>query len=122
MSDRETSLRNIAIGDIFHATAPNGASLICLALSVSETTIRARTVTTQIAFDFDRRTGVAVWGSSDMRCPIDSVAPLPTEIHQTILGLDRKFGLEKDPHRLALTESERRALVFVASYYPAHPL
>lgn len=47
MDDRKDALRLLAVGEIFHAEAPNGASLICLTLAVTETGIHARTVTTQ---------------------------------------------------------------------------
>lgn len=122
MKNRAYSLNNISSGDIFHAEAESGGSLICLALSVTGTSIHARTITTQMSFEFDRLTGVAEWGGAGIRCTIDSVALLPPEIRQTLLDMDRKFRVERDPYKLRLTEAEKQALVFVASHYPAHPL
>ncbi len=130
-TNREASLRRLVVGDIFHAASPCGASLICLVTAVTETTIHARTVTTHIAFEFDRANGTADWGDEDPdHCAIDSTAPLPAEIHAVMLGIDRKYRpdpddlewLERDPERYRLSEAEKNALLFVAKYYPANPL
>jgi len=61
VADRETSLGKLLVGDIFHAEAPNGASLICLVTVLTEATIEARTLTHQMQLEFDRKTGVAAW-------------------------------------------------------------
>lgn len=120
MTDRATALGNIAVGDIFNAECPSGAGLLCLTLSVTEHAIQARTVTTQRLYEFDRRLGRRLGGKSE--CVIDSVAALPADIHNILLGLDRRYRLGKDPDRFALTADEKRALVFVASFYPANQL
>ena len=90
MANRGAALNSLAVGDIFHAESPNAASLICLVLAVTETTIQARTMTHQIHLEFDRQTGVAEWGDDRVPCVVDSVAPLPADIHNVMLGLDRK--------------------------------
>ena len=122
MSDRKVLLDALTVGDIFHAEAPNGASLICLITSITESAIHARTVTTQTQLAFDRQTGVAESGDDKVPCTINSTAPLPVDIHHVMLGLDRKFRLERDPERLKLNEAEMRALLFVASHYASNPL
>ena len=71
---------------------------------------------------FDRQTGKAEWGDAQVVCTIDSVAPLPADIHNVMLGLDRKFRLERDLERIKLNDAEKRALVFVDSYYSSNPL
>ena len=55
--------------------------MICRALEVGATTIRARTVTSQYALEFDRMTGVATPEIEGERvpCTIDSVALIPGE-------------------------------------------
>lgn len=125
MPDRMTSLMRLAAGDIFHAEAPNGASLICLVVSTSETAIHARRVTTQEDLTFDRKTGISEDGV------IDSVAPLPAEIHDTFLALDNKYKalMEidekdrfKDPGKFALSAAEKKALLFIDEHYSANPL
>ncbi len=130
MTDRETALGKVDVGDIFHARSPNGASLVCLATSVSETTIHARRITTQEDVQFDRKTGVAS-GIGAVQSRIDSVAPLPADIHDVLVELDRKYGalMEldeqsrlEDLERLKLTSAEKRALLFIDSYYSANPV
>lgn len=120
--DREKVFRQIAVGDIFHASAPNGASLICLAEKVTETTIRAKTVTSKFAFEFDRVSGVAIWDREgpQVSCAIDSVAPLPPEVHALILELKRKYSIPG--HDPALTDDEKNALMFIHRFYLAHPI
>jgi hypothetical protein len=122
MPDREALIRNIDVGDIFHAECPNGASLICLATAVDQTTIHARVVTTQVELEFDLTTGVAE--SSDYRalCTINSVAPLPPEIHDVCLGLDRRYRTSTDPERNKLTQAEIDAILYIDKYYPANPI
>ena len=100
MAHREEALRRIAVGDIFHASALNGASFVCLTLQVTDNLIMARRVTTQSVHNFDRTTGVE--GPEDKPLTIDSVAPLPIDIRDILLSLDRKtvrtnFGVRKIP-------------------------
>jgi len=118
--ERERVLGNLTSGDIFHAEGPEFPSLICIVVSVSENQIEARTVTNQAVFHFDRRTGVSMRRTST--CTIDSVIPLPIDIHNALLGLDRKFRLEHRPDRHKLTDEEKEALIFVADFYPKNRL
>jgi hypothetical protein len=122
MSERADSIKNLSVGDIFHAESPNGASLICLVTSVTIASLHARTVTTQKDYEFDRRTGVALSGPERCPCIVDSVKPMPPEVPQTFLELDRRYRLGGDPERFKLLEAEKRALIFVASYYPENPV
>ena len=117
MIDRDGALRNLVVADIFHAESPNGASLICLVTEIDETTIYARTVTTQRQYFFDRRTGLGGAGGDQVVCAIDSIEPLPVEIHNAILGIDRKFRLNFDPKKLKLNDAEKKALIFVDEFY-----
>jgi hypothetical protein len=122
MPEQPGVIGRLVAGDIFHATCSNGASLICLIEDATEKTIRARTVTHQIKVEFDRGTGLEIGAESDTPCKIDSIAPLPIDLHNVILGLDRKMRLEPDLLKHKLTEEERKALIFVASHYPLNPL
>jgi hypothetical protein len=119
MVDRASAIGKLVVGDIFHAQCPNGASLICLVESVTDTTIDARTVTHQIKVKFDRGTGVE---NSETPCAIDSIAPLPVDLHNVILGMDRKLRLEPDLMKHKLSDEEKRALISIASHYPSNPL
>lgn len=122
MIDREILLRRLTEGDIFHAESPNGASLICLVTYIAETEIHARTVTSQLHLQFDRKTGIAEWGEDRVKCTIDSVEPLPIDIFDIMLGIDRRYTIGEDSDRLRLTEEEIGALVYVDSYYSKNRL
>jgi hypothetical protein len=113
----ENPRTNLLPGDIFHADEPGGASLICLVTRVDEDLVEARTLTTNVRFIFERETGKSIWSSNGMSGNIDSIAPLPPEIHNILLGLDRKLRLERDLERVKFSEAEKSALLFVSRYY-----
>jgi hypothetical protein len=117
--DHNPALTALVEGNIFHATFPNGASCICLVNSIADDEIRATRITTQEKFFFDRATGTAVVGDDLAVCTINSIAPLPTEIHEVMLRLDRRYGAGEDPR---LRREEIDALLFIQEFYAAHPL
>jgi len=131
-TDRKTALAAIAVGDLFHGRPRRGAaSIICLALQVREKTIFARRITTQSVHEFDRTTGV----ETDDRNPviIDCAAPLPTDIRDILLDLDRKYReseyrYAEDPdwnapdHEMKLTKDQIRALVFISKHCEDNPI
>ncbi|WP_320201908.1 hypothetical protein RMR16_004845 [Agrobacterium sp. rho-13.3] len=125
--NRKDILGRIVGGDIFYATSDDGLPLICLVELVTSTTIMVRTITTQLKFEFDRETGVGEWPASDIRpkaisCRIKSVAPLPIQIHDVFIGLDRKSRLENEMDRIKLNDAEKDALFFYRGHYEANPL
>ena len=91
MPNRESLLRGLAVGDIFHAEYPNGASCICLVTSVGETTICARRVTTQENLAFNRRAGLEETAADQPQAVIDSVEPLPSEVHKVFLEMNKNM-------------------------------
>jgi len=108
---------------------------ICIVMSATENTILARSVTTQEIIEFDRRTGIANhnWRDSLYHYAITSIAPLPHDIHEIMLSLDRngrefEYKLAEDPNYQApqdkpvLNDDQRRGLLFVSRFYQAHPL
>jgi hypothetical protein len=132
MTDREAALKMIAVGDIFSACIrpDNEPSFICLALKVREDRIFARRMTTQSVHWFDRATGAEI---DDDRVVINSAAPLPHDIHEIMLSIDRLF--REAEHRRAeepdwqpaenhfhQSKDQIRALLFIADFYPANPL
>lgn len=127
--DRGQLLLNLAVGDIFHAVSPKAPSLVLLVVAVTETKIDARNICTQDRLSFDRASGIAGWTDERLfgtdqpvTCTIDSVAPLPVDVHNVLIGLDRKFRLEHDWERIKLTDAEVRALSYVQHHYAANPL
>jgi hypothetical protein len=115
-TDRENALKDLAVGDIFHARNPeSGASLVCLVTGVEDGTICARRIHTQDDVRFDRSTGLK---SGKSQAKIDCVAPLPPEIYEVFFQMDRRYqaaharirqGAEPDPKELRWTPEERRA-------------
>ena len=134
MGDREELIRQLSDGNIFHAAYPNGASCICLVLTVSDDEIKSRRVTTQEVLIFDRRTGIEKDIHARALAVIDSIAPLPAEIFNVFLSMDGKYmafknldekarsRLELDPERRKLTDAEKKALLFIDTYYTENPL
>jgi hypothetical protein len=122
MTKRLGAIGRLAVGDIFHAVSPTGRNLICLVTAVTDSHIQARTVTSQLPLSFDRRTGGALW-DEDTQCWIDCTKPLPDDIHQILLGLDRKYqdnraAAVKNPDSdFRLTSEEKRTLLFTMSFY-----
>lgn len=132
MTEREAALNRIAVGNIFHAGIQlgEGPSYVCLTLQVRESKIFARRMTTQSVHWFDRASGVEI---DDERVVVNSVATLPEDIHQIMLGLDRKYREDElryaeDPdwvmpdEETKLTAEQKRALLFIGKFYRDHPL
>jgi hypothetical protein len=114
-------LGRLSVGDIFHATcASSGASLICLIEAIEADKIVSRRVTTQDQVEFEIATGVALPVTRKDRCLIDSVTPLPPEIHDALLGLDRR--MRSPDGDKPVSQQERDAFKFVFTFYPANPI
>ena len=133
MTNREAALKKISAGDIFHASIcghTDGPSYPCLTLQVREDAIFARRMTTQSVHWFDRTTGVEI---DDDRLVIDSVEPLPEDIREIWLSIDRLFheaeqrrAEEPDwmpaENHFHQSKEQIRAHLFIGEFYPAHPL
>ena len=116
MTNRSEPIREIKEGDIFHAVAPNGASLVCQALTVSDAAIEAqRMFIPGEIYRFDRTTGVD--DREDFPAKIDSVAPLPDEIRDVLLKLDHRNRTSTAPGSAKLSEPEKKALLFIYDHY-----
>jgi|SRR5215469_11300281 len=105
--DRESKIRAIKVGDIFHAEAHNGAGLLCQALAISDTTIQAqRMFMRDEILRFDRTTGFEE-GEKDAPLKSDSVAPPPDDIRYVIL---RVFMLDNVYWSNAVIEDEKKGV------------
>jgi len=140
MSTRtQQALRSLAVGDIFHAhftqwPQSEGPSLVCLITTVTDDAIVARAVSTQVCFTFDRNTGnsqsseppIYIHKSGGtLVAVIDSVAPLPSNVHNALVALDRHFRLgqfSSKPDKSHLTAEHKDAILFVARHYAENPL
>ena len=121
MRSWESVLGRLAAGDIFHAACPGNASYICLVEAVADDRIVSRRITTQERVDFELATGLTLPADDEVRCRIDSIAPLPVPVHNVMLGLERKMRLCRG-EKVRLSEEEKDALRFVADFYSANPI
>jgi hypothetical protein len=128
MTDRESMLRQLSVGDIFHARSRNGASLVCLVKAVDDGAIHARRIHTQDDVVFDRRTGFEV-GKSHTK--IDCIAPFPPDIHDIFLEVDRKHreltalvrqGVELTLDQTKMTSDEKRANLSIDQHVANNPI
>ncbi|MCF3945765.1 hypothetical protein [Acidiphilium iwatense] len=122
MTDHAKTILDLSVGDFFHAASASGAKIICLVTAITSTHIQARNITRQICLDFDRQTGFAKWGNKSALCSIDSIKPLPPEIHDVFLGLDRRYRSGQGPEAAKLLDAEKRALAFARTHYSSNPL
>lgn len=130
MSDRKRLIGTLDVGDIFHAEYPNGAKCICLVLSVNDASIQARRITSQENLEFDRQTGVERDSNAQSLAVINSVVPLPPDIHNVFVALDQKYQavhgqkdiFERNPEYFKLTDAEKKALLFIYTHYASNPL
>ncbi|MBV9978465.1 hypothetical protein [Bradyrhizobium sp.] len=120
-SDRQALISKLDVGDMFHASFLNEAIRMCIVTSVNHTTVVARAVTTQEVFSFDRIFGRAE-SMEGAVCTIDSVYPLPREIRDVLLEIDRRYGGEPGPDGLPLSSTERRALHDAMALFSSNPL
>jgi hypothetical protein len=129
VNNRAGALRNLTVGDIFHARNPKtGASLVCLVTAVDDGLIYARRIHTQDEVRFDRNTGLRL-GKGVTK--IDCVAPLPSDIRATLVQMDQRYqvayslirqGIEVDPREARYTPDERRAHDFLDQHISANPI
>jgi hypothetical protein len=130
MKNRKSLLSTPRAGNIFHAQAPNGASLICLVTSISQDTIQARRVTSHETLEFDRVTGLEKVAEGEPVAVINSIKPLPPEVHDVFVALDRKYGavhgkkevFEQNPEYFRLSKTEKDALLFIDTHYSSNLL
>jgi hypothetical protein len=121
--NREPVIRRLLVGDIFHAKAYDSeASLTCLVMSVNAEYLTVRTVTSQITLNFSCDTGASEDKDGNAIYFIDSCAPLPIDMHQIMLGLDRKFRLWDDMTKIALNNDEKLAILFAQEFYDENPM
>lgn len=119
MTQRKQALHRICAGDLFNVDGSHGHPITCLATSITETTILARSITHQVNFEFDRETGIGKGEKYTLAGTISSAAQLPADIRETLAGLDRRY---RAPDPGPLSKAEIRALAFIDDFYPQHPL
>lgn len=115
LSNWRSSLSWLVPGDLVHRRCSEGQSLVCLVESLGPDRIVTRRITTQEPVTFDIETGEGVGAPGGC---LDSIMPLPVDLHEVLLGLDRKRRLGDQP----ISPVEKDALDLADEVYAAHPL
>lgn len=118
---RKQVLDAIKQGDVIYGIAAGGQEKLMLVYRTTPDTIYARHVTTQTKVEF-RRDGRSRRCEGGGSCTIVSVAPLPAEEHDVVLGLDRKMREAKELTDLKLSKAEIQMLRMKAEFYQSSPL
>ncbi len=113
---RADVLSTVQEGQLIHGRGDRGASMLLHVLAVTDTTICAWRLLTGGHEAFDYQTG------RGDRCQLDSIAPLPPDIHETIFNLDRRQRSCTNVEDAKLTTAEREAFVFIHHFYLANQL
>lgn len=102
-------------GDLVHGRCDSGQTLVCLVEAVGRDRIATRRITTQepVTFDIETGDGMGAPGGG-----LDSIVPLPLDLHDVLLGIDRKRRLLDRPFGLA----EQDARDLADEVYLARPL
>lgn len=115
VQDWRSKLSWLVPGDLVHGRDEGKQNLICLVECVGPSRIKTRRITTQEQVTFDIGTGENI---ETPGCRLDSIMPLPVEVHDVLLGLDRKMRLGNQQ----ISEAEKAALDFADEVSLAHPL
>ena len=118
-------LKLLETGDILAARVPGGNNIPFLVVTADANSINARAITSQIPLVFDRSTGEALDDPDDHPrrvWRISCVQPLPLEIHQLMLSLDRRMRLGSNGITNPLDEGDKRALLYVGDYFEANAI
>lgn len=121
---RSKKLAHLDTGDIFAARVEGGKSLPFLVVAAEVDSIKTRCMTSQFPLVFQRNDGVAV-ETRDGRTRvwrISCMQPLPLEIHNLMLSVDRRMRLGSNGTTNPLDEGDIRALVFIHDFWDEHPI
>ena len=118
--DRATALSRLEIGDIICARSPKAPLIICLVTGITVESIVTRRITDGESYVFERGTGLEK--TDTVTVEIVSVEPLPADIHDILLRIDRRNRLQADRTHFRLDEHEKRAFLMINEHYYGHQL
>jgi len=121
LSVRQAALDAVKVGDVIFGIAAGGQEKLMLVYKADQSSIFARHVTSQTLVEFGRD-GKSRRVPDGGSCEIVSVAPLSSEDHQTVLGLDHKMRTAKKYPDAVLSKAEVKLILTKGDFYKAHPL
>jgi hypothetical protein len=121
MSSREQALAAVKVGDVIFGLGAGGQEKLLLVYKVDREGFSARHVTTQMSFRFDRDGKTRLYADGG-RCTVVSIAQLPPEAHQVVVGLDRKMRAGKEYPDFVLSEAEIGLLLTHGDFFKSHLL
>jgi len=119
---QKTRLSYLKPGDIFEAKSESGRSVVFLATDSGDSTIHSRSITMGFTVIFSKLAGTGKEAEMNICYSISSVEPLPIEMHNRMLHLDRKLRLAGTPSSNPLTEQDKEALLYLSGHYSSFPL
>ncbi len=121
LSARQAALDAVKVGDVVFGIAGNGQEKLMLVYKADQQSIFTRHVTSQTRVEFGRD-GKSRQVTDGGSCTIVSVASLPPEDHETVLGLDQKMRTAKKYPEAVLSRAEVEFLLRHDRFFKANPL
>jgi len=126
LANRATLLGQLEAGDLVCARTSGGARAVCRVLAVEAVVLHLREVAGGHVRAFDRRTGAAITRADETASAaageIVSVAPLPVDLHNAVLALDRRSRLAQGDAPMRVTRAEAAVLLLLDAHYGINPL
>ena len=122
---RVMKLAALDVGDIVGARLMDRRDCLpFLIVAADGKTMRTRCMTSQFPLIFERHDGMATENNDgQMReWRISCIQPLPLEMHNLMLSVDRRIRLGSDGTTNRLDEGDKRVLVFIADFWDRYPI
>jgi len=121
MSARARALNAVKVGDVIFGIAEGGQPKLLLVYEADDEGFSARHVTSQTSARFGRD-GKSSWAPDGGSCVIVSTAQLPFDMHETVLGLDRKWAAKPEYPDTKLSSAEIKLMTSHRAFFEAHRL
>lgn len=121
MSRRAQALEAIKVGDLIFGLGAGGQDKLLLVSKVDADGFSARHVTTQMLYRFNRDGRTRVYADGGY-VTIVSTTPLPADLYEVALGLDRKFAARPEYPDSILSQAEIDLLLAYKEHFNANLL
>ena len=100
----------VRVGDVIFGLGAGGQEKLLLVYKIDPNGFSARHVTTQVNFRFDRNGRTRIYANGGY-VTIVSIAPLPADMHDVAVELDRKFAARPEYPDSILSKAEIQLLL-----------